>query len=147
MKFKPKRSRSFGILFLIIVILVLAISWFLPRIIKEELSTLDNCIVLLVNIVVASFFLWLWEGTFYTIDNKWLVATFGPFRWKVLINEINYIRLNQKVIGGMIKLTLSSDSIEIRYKKRNSIFISPDAQSDFIAELKRVNDKIEIKEK
>lgn len=57
------------------------------------------------------------------------------------------IRLNQKTIGGTIKPTLSWNSMEIKYKEYRSVFITPGRKDDFLGPLKRINDKIEIKEK
>ena len=57
------------------------------------------------------------------------------------------IRLNQKTIGGTIKPTLSWNSIEIRYKKHRSVFVTPERQDEFVGRLKSINDKIEIKRK
>jgi hypothetical protein len=63
------------------------------------------------------------------------------------ISEILLIRLNQKTIGGAWKPTLSWDCIEIKNKKSGSVFITPDNLNDFIGHLKRLNERIEIKEK
>jgi hypothetical protein len=65
--------------------------------------------------------------------------------FKIPIDQISVIKLNQKTIGGLWKPTTSWNSIQIEYNKFDSVFISPVDQEEFIAELLRINPKIQVK--
>jgi hypothetical protein len=86
-------------------------------------------------------------GTHYSINENILKLRWGPFFWNINILEIVFIRLNQKTIGGFWKPTLSWNSIEIRYKRSKSVFISPNPEEEFISDLRSTNQNIEIKPK
>jgi hypothetical protein len=101
----------------------------------------------LIVILVSGLFLRIWFGTYYIIDDEILIAISGPLKWRIPIHEIAFIRLNQRTIGGTWKPTLSWDSIEIRYRKSKSIFITPDNQTEFLSDLKKINNEIVIKPK
>lgn len=144
-KYNSRKCKSFGMILLIAGIVVTGTSWILPLSINENLSILNYLTISLIDIFTISLFVWLWTGTYYLISEIQLIAAFGPLKWKVPIEAINLIRINQNTIGGMVKLTLSFKCIEIKYGHRNSIFISPDRQEQFIEELKKRNTNIEIK--
>ncbi|MCG6185903.1 PH domain-containing protein [Maribellus maritimus] len=146
-KFSCKKSRSFGEFLITVSLFITLVAFGLPVILKDTIDLVAFIVSSLFILITIGLFLWLWFGTYYIIDNEILIAKFGPLTWKVPINEISFIRLNQETIGGTWKLTLSWKCIELKYKKPRSIFISPNNQSVFIDRLVKINPQIEIKQK
>ena len=107
----------------------------------------ETIIAGIISGLVIVLLLWIWFGTYYQLSKDKLVAASGPFVWNIKISEIDFVRLNQKIYAGMFKATLSMNGMEIRYNKHSSLFISPSQKEIFIARLKELNTKIEIKEK
>lgn len=133
-----------SIFLLTVSFLVLFVAVGLPLIIEKELSNKIIFVSLFIVFPVLGLFLWIWFGTFYTIDNDVLKAKSGPFFWRIKVREINKIKVNQPTVVGIIKLTLSFRSMEVIYKKYNSIFICPKDQDEFLEDLKMINTSIEV---
>ena len=146
-RFSGKRSRSFGIFLLISSAVILLVAIGLPILINKTFDSTGLLISSLIAFPTLGLFLWAWLDTSYLIRDTDLKVKCGPFIWKIPIAEIKMIRLNQKTIGGTIKPTLSWNSIEIRYNKHRSVFVTPERQDEFVSRLKSINDKIEIKQK
>jgi len=144
-KFKVRKSNSFGYFLLISAIVIGFVSVGLPLLSGDSINITGLAVGLIITTLISGLFLWIWIDTNYLFDNEILIVKSGPMIWKVPIKEIALVRLNQKTIGGIWKPTLSWNCIEIKYKKYQSIFITPEKQDDFIGQLKRVNDKIEVK--
>ena len=147
LRFSGKRSFSFGVFLLISIAGIIFTMIGLPIMVNKSIDSTGLLFSSLIGIPVIGLFLWIWLNTYYLISEKNLKVKRGPFVWKVPISEINIIRLNQRTIGGIFKPTLSWKSIEIRYKKYRSVFVTPDRLDDFVGRLKEINDKIEIKHK
>jgi len=145
-KFKARRSLSFGLFLLISTIIVGFMAIGFPLMVGTAPNTASLAITVTFTIVYLIFVLWIWLGTFYTIDNENLVTRSGPFLWKIRIKDIRQIRLNQKTISGIWKPTISWDCIEIDYGKYQSISISPLLEKNFIDHLRQINDRIVVME-
>ena len=144
-RFSGRKSRSFGLFLLISSAVILFVAIGLPILINNTIDPTGHTISGLIVIPTLGLFLWAWIDTYYQLNETDLKIKCGPFVWRIQVSEIKLIRLNQKTIGGTIKPTLSWNSIEIKYKKHRSVFVTPDRQDDFIGRLKTINDKIEIK--
>jgi hypothetical protein len=147
LKFSGQRSTSFGIFLLISIAAIIFTMIGLPILVSKSIDSTGLLFSCLIGIPVIGLFIWIWTNTYYLIKENKLHIKSGPFFWKIPISDINVIRLNQRTVGGILKPTLSWQSIEIKYKKYRSIFITPDRQEDFINRLKEKNGKIEIKQK
>jgi hypothetical protein len=146
-RYSGTKSRSFGLFLLISSAVIVFVAIGLPILINKTIDLTGLIIAGLIVIPTLGLFLWAWLDTFYLIDKENLKIKCGPFMWRINVSDIKTIRLNQKTIGGTMKPTLAWNSIEIRYKKYRSIFITPERQDDFVSRLKEINDKIEIKQK
>ena len=144
-RYSCKKGRSFGIFLLISSLIIIGAAYGLPILTSEKYSFKELIITSFFVIPVIGMFLWCWNDTYYLIDKETLIAKCGPFIWRVSIQEITLIRLNQKTIGGSFKPTLSWNSIEIQYKMYRSIYVTPDKLDEFLSHLQNINGKIEIK--
>lgn len=145
MKFKCVKSVSFGIFLFFFSLLILFLAIALPWYSGDIHSSTDLIPRILFASIIPLLGLWIWFGTYYVIDNEVLITRSGPMIFKIPIDLISVIRLNQKTIGGLWKPTTSWNSIQIEYNKFDSVFISPVDQEEFIAELLRINPKIQVK--
>lgn len=144
-KYSAERTRSFALFYVITSIFLVGFTIVFPFILRLPFSLKDFFISNIIVVIVIGLFLWTWLGTYYIIDGTTLIIRYGPLRWKLPISEIKKIHLNQSTIGGIQKATLSWKSMEIKYKKSRSIHITPQNQVEFLADLKKLNEKIEIK--
>jgi hypothetical protein len=144
-KFKSKKSKGFGALLLITSVLFIFLGIGLPLILKHSFDLIELVIKTLIIILVLGLFVWIWTGTYYTIDKEKLISKCGPFRFLVLIKEIKTIRTDQNTIGGIIRPTLSWKCIDIEYGKYKTISISPENLERFINTLTDLNKEIKIK--
>lgn len=83
--------------------------------------------------------LWIWYGTFYTIQEKTLKFQTGPFYGSIDIMSISKVYKAKSLISSA---ALSLDRICIQYEKYNEVFISPEKQEQFIRILKKINPNI-----
>ena len=144
-KFRSRKSNGFGVLLTFISLLIIVLFFGIPLISGDLIGIRGLLIKCLITIAIIGLFIWIWTSTFYTINGENLVIKSGPLRWLISIKDIKTIRLDQNTIGGLIKPTLSWTCIEIDYMKYKSISISPENQDRFVATLRGINKKIEIK--
>lgn len=85
---------------------------------------------LLVSAMLGGFFLWLLLSTKYTVTGDALVVQSGPFKWRIVKNEITKIVPSKSIISSP---ALSLDRLRIDYARgRNSILISPRDKDGFL---------------
>jgi Bacterial PH domain len=144
-KFKSKKSNSLGALLIIVSSMVLFLSFGLPIILRQSLDSTELIIKTLISILIIGFFIWCWTNTYYLIDKTRLFAIFGPFKFRVEIQDIKKITTDQKTIGWIIKPTLSWNCIVIESGDFKTLAISPENQDTFINTLTDINKEIKIK--
>ncbi len=144
-RFMTSKSGLIKVIIFITILLLLGLIGYLS-LVNQRLRP-EMIIVSLIAGLIIFLMTWIWVGTYYLVNNDKLVAACGPFIWRINIADINYIRLNQNTLGGMYKATLSTKGIEIKYKKRCSLMVSPIQQDKFVDRLKELNKMIEIKER
>jgi hypothetical protein len=123
----------------------LMIGLFILTLIDKSHSLMNSLFGGLVVIIILGIVLSCYFFNNYKITNDTLVIVFGLLKWTIKINEIDFIRLNQKRTGGKNTASMSLKGIVIYYNnKRSSIYISPLQQDNFIDMLKKINTEIEI---
>ena len=128
----------------IMMMLTLYGSSFLISKVHSLKNDLFGGIVAALIIGIAVWFVW---GKYlYKITDEELLVVAGPRKWKIPVKDINFIRLNQKPAGSVVRASRSLKGIVIYYKKNFSIYISPIPQDKFIEMLRALNNKIEIRE-
>jgi len=87
--------------------------------------------------------MWIWFKTGYTIRDNFLKIQYGPFKWKIKINEIDSIRETRNPFTAP---ALSMDKVEINYAKFKTVAISPKDKFEFISQLRKKNSNINVKD-
>lgn len=85
--------------------------------------------------------MWIWFKTGYTIRDNFLKIQYGPFKWKIKINEIDSIRETRNPFTAP---ALSMDKVEINYAKFKTVAISPKDKMEFISQLRKQNSNINV---
>lgn len=103
-------------------------------------------LILLVDVVFVGFGLWLMLDmlfhTDYTIRGNVLHIRCGfLYRMTLPISKIKEITLRTTILSSP---ALSAKRIGLRYGRRSTVYISPQNQNDFIADLKSVNPEIKV---
>lgn len=145
-KFTCVKAVTFGLLLLSASMLMLFLAVVYPWISGNIHSLADLISRIFLGMILPVFSLWMWFGTFYTIEKDILIARSGPQVFKIPVGQISTVRLNQKTFGSLWKPTLSWNSIKVEYNKSDSVVISPEKQDEFISELLKINPGIEIKQ-
>lgn len=144
-RFRSEISAHFRLVISITLLLLVLLDGYVLFWVSE--INVESIVVLATSGIAIFLLVWIRFGTYYKIDREKLYVASGPFSWNILIKDIQSIRLHQKTWGGTYKAALSTHGIEIRYKKRRSIMISPVLQDKFVAILKGLNQTIEVKER
>ena len=84
---------------------------------------------LIIMTAVILFVGWIWFGTGYEISDNELKIRCGPFRQRILLQEIKEI---QKTRSPLSAPACSLDRVEIKYGKSKRVMISPADKEGFI---------------
>jgi len=84
---------------------------------------------------------WVWFFTGYTLTEDQLIVRCGPFRRRVFLENIQFIRESRKL---MASAALSVERLEIHTGLRYPVIISPRDKEEFVQQLQERNPKIKI---
>lgn len=136
MKFKSKRSFWVGIIF-----------WSVPifmTFLTMKVLIFDYAKWMALLCVLPAFLLVLtWFNTFYLIEDGLLKYKSGFINGSIEIKEITQITTGKTMYIGL-KPALSSNGCIIKYGKWDDIYLSPENQELFNAELLKINPAIKI---
>ncbi len=131
-KYAAKKDFGFALLFLLCPL----ISWLLPLI-------HPNIFIVLFALIVTLFFLWIWIGTYYVLDEEYFISYSGPFRKKIPIKKIVKIDRNVQAFSGR-RPALAFRYLQVRYNTYDDVFIAPENEDALIADLIRIRPEINI---
>ena len=120
-----------------IILLLLLVA----NLIHEDLKILPITILSLVVILI----LWILLDTRYVIRDNLLLYRSGPFRGRIDIREIQKIRrFSGLYVPVIVKPALDTTGFIISYNNAEDVYVSPQRAETFIAELLKINPKIEV---
>lgn len=97
------------------------------------------------GLVITGFFIWLWFGTGYKVENDTVKIHHGPFKQTVKVRDIKRISKKKSVWSAA---ALATDRLVIQYGKYNwDILVSPKEEYEFIKLLITKNPQIQIDKK
>jgi len=96
----------------------------------RRMMLLLACVTTLVALLVV----WMVLSTYYEITRDLLVAHSGPFSWRIPLEEISSVRDSHSVRSGP---ALSMDRLEVIWRGRRTLLISPADKQAFLAALHR----------
>jgi hypothetical protein len=83
----------------------------------------------IIMIAVILFIGWIWFGTGYEISDDELKIRCGPFRQRILLQEIKEIKRTRSPLSAP---ACSLDRMEITHRKSKRVMISPADKENFI---------------
>ncbi len=120
-----------------------------------------NCVIILSFIVAIFFrewpaaiilgllnilFLWIWLDTYYIIKDDQLFYKNAFIRGAVPINSIREIeRHNKGIVMVTTKASTALTGLIIKFNRWDDLFVSPQNQDGFIAELQKINPEIKVR--
>lgn len=133
--------------FNIIVLWAMAVLMPLPLVFGiNEIDVQTGVFLCLIFFGLSGLALWILFDTTYKIDENFLSYSSGPFRGKIKIATIRKIEYDTKWMKtSMYRPALDQNGLVVYYEKYEDIFISPNDKEGFIAALKAINPKIEIR--
>lgn len=90
-------------------------------------------IITLIGILVVIFCSWILFGTYYEFKEDYLLIKSGPFKEKLLYDEINKINFTKSLASSS---ALSTDRIELICNGRFGGYVSPRNKNEFVEILK-----------
>jgi hypothetical protein len=84
---------------------------------------------LIIMVAVILFIGWIWFGTGYEISEEELKISCGPFRQRILLQEIREIKRTRSPLSSP---ACSLDRMEIKFGKSKRVMISPADREGFI---------------
>ncbi|MGO3182207.1 MAG: PH domain-containing protein [Aequorivita sp.] len=141
MKFKSRKDTLFNLIAIGNLSILIAIVVYITT---DDFSW-ANLLILLVVSAVIGLILWIYFDTSYLIRKNKLYYKSGPFRGNIEINNI-YEIIKGKTMWAGLKPATAQKGLIVKYNKYNEIYISPKNNDSFIAELLKLNSRIEITE-
>ncbi len=141
MKFKSDTDILFDVfIFGPVLILLMPLS----EIIKN-INGKSAVLSLIVILAVIALLMWVRFGTYYVIKDSQLFYRSGPIRGLIDIQSVHTLIKNKTLWVGT-KPALARKGIILKYNKYDDIYISPKDKEQFIAELLKRNNNIQIAE-
>lgn len=127
--------------FVWLLVLFLTIMLFVQK--KESEASFYMFYLTMIPVIAG--LVWILLATKYTITKNQLHYYSGPLRGKIEIVKIKKIKQHSGwIIPSILKPGLDYNGLILFYNQFDTIYISPKHQSEFLAELIRINPKIEI---
>ena len=98
---------------------------------------------LIFTALITALLLWVWFGTYYTIEGQHLKYRSGPVHGVIDIASIRKITVGKTSFVGL-KPSLDTKGCVLAYHQYNEIYLSPKDQNLFVQELVKVNPAIEV---
>ena len=99
----------------------------------------------IITSLASALLIWILLDTRYVIKNSFLFYRSGPFRGRIDISKIDKIQYFSGLYPQVsMKPALDIKGYIITYNKQDDVYVSPKKSVDFIAELLKINPKIEV---
>lgn len=100
---------------------------------------------IIITSLASALVVWILLDTRYVIKNSFLLYRSGPFRGRIDINKIDKVQYFSGLYPQVtMKPALDIKGYIITYNKQEDVYVSPKKSNDFIAELLKINPKIEV---
>ena len=136
--FSSKNWLSISILWIVVLVMLILL------IVGIQNRAVSLVPVILLSIVIF-LILWILFDTRYVIKNSHLFYRSGPFRGRISINEISYIKAFSGLnIPVTMKPSLDFNGFIIKYSNDNEVYVSPKNSKQFITDLQKINPSIKL---
>ena len=92
-------------------------------------TSIFHLLWVLLGLLIIAFFIWLWFGSGYKIENGTIKIEHGPIKDTIKIQDIKRISKKKSFLAAA---SLAIDRLELRYGRYGSVFVSPKKEYEFI---------------
>lgn len=124
------------------VMLLLIIIVLIPAM-QQGLQSIPWFILILVCLLIL-LLCWIWFGTYYILTPYYLHYYSGPFRGKIPVTAILWVKHQHTLLSG-VRPALAFNGLLIRYGQYDEIYISPVDKTAFIYALQQINPNVKVK--
>ena len=139
--FKSTKSTFFTIIIAVTVIGLIVLS--VTQLFYQNEDIRSIIFIQAICWLCIAFLLWTFFYTHYSIKDGYIYYRSGPINGKIEINQIHEIIVGEKFIG-LLKPATGNNGLVIKYKRWDEIYISPNTNEKFVAELLKLNDSIKV---
>lgn len=139
MKFHSKKGPVVGVLVWAFILGLFGIAVH-DTFFAGEINLLD-LFVIIVFLLAAVYFAWVWFQTYYEVEENALIIVSGPKKKKINIQDIESIKRTLNPLTGP---ALSMDRMSIKYGPYQSVLVSPKEKKAFIDAILKQNPKIHV---
>lgn len=107
-------------------------------------TSIFHLLWVLLGLLIIAFFIWLWLGTGYKVENDTIKIEHGPFKETVKIRDIKKISKKQNFLAAA---SLAINRLELRYGRYGNVFVSPKEEYEFIELLLNKSPEIQLDDK
>ncbi len=111
--------------------------------ILEGNNVTATIVTVVINAAVGFLLTWMLMGTSYIMNKEYLRYKAGPIKGKIALDSIRQVKVGKTLYVGL-KPASARNGIVIYYNKYDEIYISPESNSHFVEELKKLNPSIEV---
>lgn len=104
-------------------------------------TSIFHLLWVLLGLLIIAFFIWLWFGTGYKVENDTIKIEHGPLKETVKIRDVKKISKEKNFLAAA---SLAIDRLELRYGRYGSVFVSPKEEYEFIKLLLNKNPEIQM---
>lgn len=97
------------------------------------------------TLAVTILLVWIWTGTSYAIDSRFIYYQSGPIRGKIKLESVRELVPNKTLWVGTLKPALARNGIIIKYNRYDEIYISPASNEEFIRVFNEMKQRQEAK--
>ena len=139
--FKSTKSTFFTIIIAVTVIGLFVLSVTQLFYLNEDVKSI--VFIQAICWLCIAFLLWTFFFTHYIIKDGYIFYRSGPINGKIEINQIQEIIVGEKFIG-LLKPATGNNGLVIKYNRWDEIYISPNTNEKFVAELLKLNGSIKV---
>jgi len=130
-RFKSKVDRW---IILVLIAAIVSIICSIGLIALEGGDPLATTVTIIVLLLAIALIVSIMIGTHYTVERDTLKVNSGPFRFKIPLDQIEFVKASRSPLSSP---AMSMDRLLIRYGKRRRILVSPDDKDGFLRAIRQ----------
>ena len=140
MKFVSRKDKFFTIILASVCALMLGV---IILAFVEKTDLVGQIVVVSTSALVILLLVWLYFGTSYELNNRFLIYRSGPMKGRISVESIREIIRGETMWVG-IKPATARNGLIIKYSSYDDVYISPEQETLFLEKLIEQNPAIKI---
>lgn len=98
----------------------------------------------IIFMLIEGLFIWIWFDTYYIINDGKIYYKSAFLKGAISISIIHEVKKHKGIYAGTIKPGLSMEGLILKYNRYDDMYLSPEREDEFIAELQKINPDIKV---